>query len=98
MKFIKTTFLALALSASQANFAQGLKVPAPSPAQTIKQAFALSDITIDYSRPSAKGRVVYGDLVPFGKVWRTGANNATKITFGEDVKVEGQDVKADRQQ
>jgi hypothetical protein len=54
----------------------------------------LSDITIDYSRPSAKGRVVYGDLVPFGKVWRTGANNATKITFGEDVKVEGQDVKA----
>lgn len=66
-----------------------LKVPAPSPSQTIKQAFALSDITIDYSRPSAKNRVVYGDVVPFGKTWRTGANGATKITFGEDVKIEG---------
>jgi len=71
-----------------------LKVPAPSPLQTTKQAFALSEISIEYSRPSAKGRVVYGDVVPFGKVWRTGANNATKITFGEDVKVEGNDVKA----
>ena len=58
-----------------------LKVPAPSPLQTVKQAFALSDITVEYSRPSARGRVVFGDVVPFGKVWRTGANNATKITF-----------------
>lgn len=94
MKLIKTTVLALAVCASQAGFAQGLKVPAPSPAQTIKQAFALSEITIDYSRPSAKGRTIYGDLVPFGKIWRTGANSATKITFSEDVKVEGLDVKA----
>src|SRR5688572_29557525 len=74
--------------------AQSLKVPAASPSQTIKQAFALSEITIDYSRPSVKGRVVYGDLVPFGKVWRTGANNATQITFGENVKLEGKDVPA----
>jgi hypothetical protein len=71
-----------------------LKVPAPSPLQTVKQAFALSDITIEYSRPSAKGRVVFGDVVPYGKVWRTGANASTKITFGEDVKVEGNEVKA----
>ncbi len=49
----------------------------------------MSDISIEYSRPSAKGRVVFGDVVPFGKVWRTGANGGTKITFGEDVKVEG---------
>ena len=74
--------------------AQTLKVPAPSPLQTIQQAFALSDITIEYSRPGAKGRVVYGDVVPFGKVWRTGANATTKITFGEDVKVEGNAVAA----
>ncbi|MCU0361160.1 MAG: DUF2911 domain-containing protein [Bacteroidia bacterium] len=94
MKLLKTTVMALAIAFGQNLQAQALKVPAPSPAQTIKQAFALSDITIDYSRPSAKGRVVFGDLVPFGKIWRTGANNATKITFGEDVKVEGQDVKA----
>lgn len=89
-KTFKTLVPALALSIAstfQAN-AQ-LKVPAPSPSQTIKQAFALSEISVDYSRPSAKNRVIYGDLVPFGKLWRTGANGATKITFGEDVKFEG---------
>lgn len=74
--------------------AQQLKVPAPSPSQTIKQSFALSDITVEYSRPGVKGRVVFGDVVPFGKVWRTGANAATQITFGEDVTVEGNAVKA----
>ena len=74
--------------------AQQLKVPAPSPLQTIKQVFALSDISIEYSRPGVKGRTVFGDLVPYGKVWRTGANSATKITFGEDVSVEGKPVKA----
>ncbi len=66
-----------------------LKLPAPSPTQTLDQNFALSNIKIEYSRPSAKGRVVFGDVVPFGKIWRTGANASTKITFGEDVKVEG---------
>jgi hypothetical protein len=74
--------------------AQGIKTPAPSPTQTIKQDFALSSIEITYSRPNAKGRAIFGDLVPFGKMWRTGANNATKITFGEDVKVGGVAVKA----
>jgi hypothetical protein len=74
--------------------AQQLKTPAPSPFQSIKQAFALADVTVEYSRPSAKGRVVYGDVVPFGKTWRTGANASTKITFMEDVKVEGNDLKA----
>lgn len=84
----------IALMTIGAANAQQLKVPAPSPLQTLKQAFALSDITIEYSRPSVKGRTIYGDVVPFGKVWRTGANSATKITFGEDVKVEGKDVAA----
>jgi hypothetical protein len=74
--------------------AQQLKTPAPSPLQTLDQAFALSNIKIEYSRPSAKGRVIFGDLVPFGDIWRTGANNSTKITFGEDVKIEGKDLKA----
>lgn len=74
--------------------AQTLKVPAPSPSQTLKQAFALSEITIEYSRPSAKGRVIFGDLVPYGKIWRTGANNSTQITFGENVKVNGKDISA----
>ena len=97
MKSIKNNlvaaFSALLMMQFTAN-AQTLKTPAPSPTQSIKQAFGLADISIDYSRPSMKGRVVYGDLVPFGKIWRTGANASTKITFGDDVKVEGTPVAA----
>lgn len=74
--------------------AQGLKVPAPSPMQTVDQAFALSNIKVEYSRPSAKGRTIFGDVVPFGKIWRTGANGSTKITFGEDVMIEGKSLAA----
>ena len=73
---------------------QTLKVSIASLLQSIKLGFALSYITIEYSRPSAKGIAVFGDVVPFGKVWRTGANAATKITFGENVKVEGKDIPA----
>ncbi|MBI3518682.1 MAG: DUF2911 domain-containing protein [Bacteroidetes bacterium] len=92
---LKTLTGAVAIAAlTSTSLSAQLKVPAPSPLQTLKQAFALSDITVEYSRPGAKGRVVFGDVVPFGKVWRTGANSTTKITFGEDVKVEGLDVKA----
>lgn len=71
-----------------------LKIPAASPFQSTKQSFGLGEITIDYSRPATKGRVIFGDLVPFAKVWRTGANATTKITFSNDVKVGGKDVKA----
>lgn len=74
--------------------AQSLKVPAASPAQTIRQDFALSSIEINYSRPAMKGRAIFGDLVPFGKLWRTGANGATTIQFGEDVRVNGIEVKS----
>lgn len=74
--------------------AQGIKIPAPSPTQTIKQDFALSNIALSYSRPLKNGRVIMGDLVPYGKVWRTGANSATTITFGEDVKFGDVAVKA----
>ena len=71
-----------------------LKVPAASPMQTTKQSFALGDITLEYSRPAVKGRTVFGDLVPYDKVWRTGANGTSKITFSSDVKLEGKEVKA----
>lgn len=71
-----------------------LKTPAPSPGQTVKQDFALSSIELSYSRPGMKGRKIYGDLVPFGKVWRTGANQATTLTFGEDVTIGGKKVAA----
>ncbi len=94
MKKLKLIILFTALSGSTASLAQQLKTPAPSPTQTLKQNFALSEITIEYSRPSVKGRVIFGDLVPYGKIWRTGANASTKITFGEDVKLEGNAVAA----
>jgi hypothetical protein len=87
--------IVLALSVmSLGAFAQGIKTPAPSPGQTIKQDFALSSVEVVYSRPAAKGRKIFGDLVPFGKMWRTGANSQTLITFGEDVTVGGKAVKA----
>jgi hypothetical protein len=86
--------VAVCLVAASASMAQGIKMPAPSPTQTIKQQFALSAVEVTYSRPLAKGRTVMGDLVPYDKLWRTGANNATKITFGEDVKLNGQAIAA----
>jgi hypothetical protein len=82
------------LLCTQLAFAQGVKVPSPSPGQTIKQDFALSSIEVNYSRPAVKGRKIMGDLVPYDKVWRTGANGATTITFGEDVSFGGTAVKA----
>jgi len=74
--------------------AQELAFPAASPAATVSQRVGLTDIGIQYSRPGAKGRVIFGDLVPFGEVWRTGANAATKISFSTDVKLGGQAVPA----
>ncbi len=91
---IKSLTLALIIFLGSNAIAQQLKVPAASPSQTVKQAFGISEITIEYSRPGVKGRVIFGDVVPFGKIWRTGANSTTKITFGDDVKIEGVDVKA----
>ena len=67
--------------------AQSLKTPAPSPTTTVKQEFGTSSIELSYSRPGVKGRQIFGDLVPYGKIWRTGANNATTITFGSDVTI-----------
>jgi hypothetical protein len=68
--------------------------PAPSPACTLKQHVGLTDIEIVYSRPGVKGRPIFGGLVPYGQVWRTGANNATKITFSTLVKLNGVEIPA----
>ncbi len=92
MKKIFITLLAVVVTYSF-SFAQ-LKTPAPSPAQTIKQDFGLSDIELSYSRPGKKDRKVIGDLVPFGAIWRTGANQATTLTFGDDVIIGGKTVPA----
>ena len=71
-----------------------LKTPAPSPTQTLKQDFALSSIELSYSRPGIKGRKIFGDIVPYGKVWRTGANSATTIAFGDEVTIGGKNIPA----
>lgn len=94
-KLMLSILLALFIVPAMVNSlkAQAIKMPAPSPTQTIKQEFALSEVAITYSRPGVKGRKVMGDLVPFNnEVWRTGANQPTKITFGEDVKIAGNNV------
>lgn len=74
--------------------AQTIKTPQPSPGQTIRQDFGISSVELNYSRPGIKGRKIFGDLVPYGKVWRTGANSATRIKFSDDVTVGGQTLKA----
>lgn len=81
------TSATLPLAAQQT--APALKIPRLSQHQVIMQTVGLTDITIDYSRPVAKGRAIFGGLVPYDKVWRTGANEATQITFSEDVTVDG---------
>lgn len=91
---MKQIFAIALVAISLNSFAQAVKMPAPSPGQTIKQDFSLSFIEVNYSRPVIKGRTIFGDIVPFGKLWRAGANNPTKVTFGEDVKVAGKDLKA----
>ena len=90
----KILMMTLLLGMMFNSYGQGIKIPAPSPGQTIKQDFSLSAIEVVYSRPVIKGRKIFGDIVPFGKLWRTGANSPTKFTFGEDVKVAGQSLKA----
>lgn len=91
----KVFFLsALALSLSILADAQALRTPAPSSTQVVRQDFGLSTVELSYSRPGMRGRKVFGDLVPFGKVWRTGANQATTITFGEEVMIGDKKVPA----
>lgn len=80
---------AMALLITTSALAQ-VKTPRPSPSATLMQTVGLTDITIKYSRPGVKGRAIWGTLVPYDKVWRTGANEATTITFSDDVTVEGQ--------
>jgi len=93
--YIKTlAVLALTAALQAETNAQGLKMPQPSTAQMLSQAFGLGKVTVNYSRPNVKGRKIFGGLEPFGSVWRTGANSATTIAFTEPVKVEGKALAA----
>lgn len=93
MKNLKFAILSLVFLASVQLNAQ-IKTPAASPSATVMQTVGLTDVTVEYSRPSAKGRTIFASegLVPFGKVWRTGANGITKVTFSDDVTIEGKEL------
>ncbi len=71
-----------------------ISTPQPSPFSKLHQVVGLTDVTLEYSRPSMRGRTIFGDLVPFDKIWRTGANARTKITFSDDVTLGGKTLKA----
>lgn len=88
-KLILAGFLALSVTVwSQ------YTIPAASPRQKVEQQFSTSKISVDYGRPGVKGRKIFGELVPFSKVWRAGANSATKITFEQSVTVGGKTLPA----
>jgi hypothetical protein len=89
----KLVLFAFALTLMFSAHAQ-IETPQPSPFSKIEQKVGLTDVTLEYSRPSMRGREVFGNLVPFGKIWRTGANKNTMITFSDDVIIDGQSLKA----
>jgi hypothetical protein len=99
---MKYSILAAALAAlalvplapSASSQTPALEFPQASPATTLKQKIGLTDVEVTYARPAKKGRAIFGGLVPYGELWRTGANAATKITFSTDVRWEGQKVPA----
>jgi hypothetical protein len=82
------------LLTSFVSFSQQIPMPQASPSAKIIQQFGLTTVTVDYSRPSTKGRKIFGELVPFGQIWRTGANSATQLNFSTAVTIDGQNVPA----
>lgn len=91
---MKKIFLFVFAMAIVGSIEAQIKTPAPSPFQKIEQKVGLTDVTLEYSRPAMRGRTIFGGLVPYGKLWRTGANANTKITFSEDVEIAGKTLEA----
>ncbi|WP_299214972.1 DUF2911 domain-containing protein [uncultured Dokdonia sp.] len=89
-KLLLVAFMSLLTIGSYAQ----INTPAPSPLAEMEQVVGLTDVTLEYSRPAMRGRTIFGNLVPYGKIWRTGANQRTKITFSTDVTVGGKELKA----
>jgi hypothetical protein len=87
---MRKTITLLSLILASTAVGQQLALPRPSPKASLMQTIGLTDMTITYSRPGVKGRVIWGALVPLDKVWRTGANEATNITFSDDVTINGE--------
>lgn len=90
---MKKIIIALAIIIANFTIEAQVKTPQSSPKATIQQSVGLTDVEIEYSRPSARGRAVFGNLIPFGKVWRTGANENTTISFSDDVVIDGKTLK-----
>lgn len=90
---MKKLLIALAIVITQFTIEAQVKIPQSSPKSEIKQVVGLTDVEIVYSRPSARGRAVFGNLVPFGQLWRTGANENTTISFSDDVVIDGKTLK-----
>ncbi len=94
MRRIICTAAALAIATlATPSFAQ-LKLPRISPDAKVTQSVGLTDLTVTYSRPGVKGRTIWGDLVPYGKEWRTGANNATTFTTSDEISFSGKTLPA----
>ncbi|MEC7878073.1 MAG: DUF2911 domain-containing protein [Bacteroidota bacterium] len=89
---MRTTIFTILCLVSFFGFSQ-IKTPQPSPSSELEQMVGLTEIGVQYNRPSKRGRVIFGDLVPFGKIWRTGANSSTKISFSTDVEIDGNKIK-----
>ena len=87
-------FLFAFLLVGMTAMAQQIQMPQASPSARITQKVGLTDVTVDFSRPSTKGRKIFGELVPFGQVWRTGANGATILNFSTEVSISGTKVPA----
>lgn len=90
---MKKIILVMTIVLASLNGIAQVKTPAPSPKSTVEQMVGLTEVTVVYSRPSKKGRTIFGDLVPFGKLWRTGANKNSIVTFSDDVVIKGQTLK-----
>ena len=90
---MKKIVIVLSLIISHFTVEAQVKIPETSPKAIVKQVVGLTDVEIVYSRPSARGRAVYGNLVPFGQLWRTGANDNSTISFSDDVVINGKTLK-----
>lgn len=94
MKITRTILVLLVALGINNSLNAQVKLPSPSSTQTIIQEFGLGKVTLVYARPNVKGRKMFGGMEPMDKIWRTGANANTVITFTEAVKIEGQDLPA----
>nr|WP_299340000.1 DUF2911 domain-containing protein [Allomuricauda sp.] len=85
--FLFATLLSVSMEAQ-------LQTPQPSPSSKLKQTVGLTEVVVEYARPSMRGRTIFGNLVPYDALWRTGANKNTTVSFSDDVTIDGKELKA----